>query len=144
MLERIYPKGNHQIPGFKFADVIQGVGQGLTPLTERRSGGHRVIPVKAHPCTQSRLVCIAKEMRESVFRVTMQRTKKHIIALVKDILRTVAMMEIHIQDGYTLRAAIQQILSRNRCIIEKTISAEHVPRRMMPRRTTQGEHSRLP
>ena len=38
MLERIYPKGNHQIPGFKFADVIQGVGQGLAPLTERRCG----------------------------------------------------------------------------------------------------------
>ena len=53
-------------------------------------------------------------------------------------------MEIHIQDGHPFRAAVEQILGRNRSIIEKTVSAEHVPRRMMSRRATQSKNSGFP
>ncbi len=83
-------------------------------------------------------------MGKGVLWVTVQRTEEHIIALIEYILRAVSVMEIHIQDGHPLRATIEQILGRNRSIIEKTVSAEHIPRRMMSRRATQGKNSGLP
>ena len=67
----------------------------------------------------------------------MDRQEQHVAAIIKNRLRPVAMVKIDIEHSDLSRPAIAQRLRGNRGIIQKTIPAEHILRRMVSRRTAE-------
>ena len=62
----------------------------------------------------------------------MEGTEQHIIAVIKNILSAIAMMEVYIQYSGALCTLIKQILRCNSSIIEKAVATKHINGSMMP------------
>ena len=65
----------------------------------------------------------------------MQRHIEHVRTRVEDVLRAVAVVKVDVQNCDAICAAVAQILRRDRRVVEKTIAAVQIARRVMARRT---------
>jgi|TARA_Y100000294_G_scaffold105998_1_gene98467 hypothetical protein len=58
-------------------------------------------------------------------------------------LGSIAVVEVHVQHGYSFSTVGQETLSRNGCVIQKAITTELVDRGVMAGRSAQAEGHRF-
>ena len=73
----------------------------------------------------------------------MQADEQHVGALVKNALRAVAVVVVHIEHGHACGAAIAQGLGRHRGVVQKAVAAHEVGAGMMTGRAAAAEHATL-
>ena len=78
---------------------------------------------------------------EGVFgaRVAMDAGEKHIRPVVKNGLRAVAVVVVHVQHRHSVHAGIAQVLRRQCGVVQEAIAAEKISPRMVARRAAKGE-----
>ena len=79
--------------------------------------------IEAFALARARLVLEAEKIGIGRFRLPMQRTEQHIVAVIENILRAIAVMEIHIENGNPRRTGIAKRLRGNRRIVQEAIAA---------------------
>ena len=69
----------------------------------------------------------------------MERTEQHVGTVVENILRAIAVMEIHIKNCHAGGTRIAESLRCYGRIVQEAITAIEIVMGMMPRRPAQGE-----
>src|ERR1019366_3072812 len=87
---------------------------------------------------------IPGEIRKGFQWIAMEGAVQNIRALVEDVLRAVAVMEIDVEDGHACAAVIAQVLRGDRRIMEKAMAAVQVGGRVVPRRGAEPKGAAPP
>ncbi|MNJ56608.1 hypothetical protein D3C77_521660 [compost metagenome] len=72
-------------------------------------------------------------------RVAMQGGEQHIGAIVENVLRAIAMVEVYVQHSHAFGALAQAALGSDGSVVEVAVAAHVFAGRMVPRRAAQGE-----
>ncbi|KAG1078218.1 hypothetical protein G6F40_016804 [Rhizopus arrhizus] len=92
----------------------------LKVTVDRRAALHGPIAVVALAGAASNLVGIAADERKQRFWLSVQRHGQHVVAVVEDLLRAVAMVHVDIQHGHAAKTLGQTLRgdrpARRRCV----------------------------
>src|SRR5690348_18494653 len=89
----------------------------------------------------TRLVGMAKKIGIFLLRIGMQGDRQHIVALVKDLLRAVAMVIVDIEDGDAPGAGVAERLGGNGRVVEEAIAAVEIGAGVMAGRPAERDDS---
>src|SRR5581483_11999830 len=67
----------------------------------------------------------------------------HVVAVVEDLLRAVAVVVVDVEDGHALRPGVAEGLGRDGGVVEEAVAAVEVAPGMVARRPAQGEGGAL-
>ena len=91
------------------------------------------------PVARAGFVGASEEVRKGKRGVAVQRREINIAALVKNVLRSVAVVKVNIQNGDFFRAVVAERLGGDGGVVEKAVSAEHVAGGVVSRRSAKRE-----
>ena len=141
--EGVDAERHHQRVGRIHLDAQASRFQRGEPAGRGAAGRQRQIDVVAEPGAAARFIGVAEIKRVFAARVGVDGGEQHVVALVKDALRAVAVVVVDIKDGDLAGAVVEQMLRGQGRVVEKTVAAKEIAARVMARRARQGERGAL-
>src|SRR5438105_8179168 len=139
-LEGVDAQRHDQRIGALLPHLGQRLQQRLAPALEAAAARQRQVQVAAEARAMAPLVGVAKVERILGDRVAVDRGGEHVVALVEDALRAVAMVVVDVDDRHARGARVAQGLCGEGRVVEKAVAAEEVGAGVVARRA--GERQR--
>ncbi|CAM2153272.1 hypothetical protein PT2222_20123 [Paraburkholderia tropica] len=99
----------------------------------------RIVQIEAFARAASGFIRVTEQIRIVEQRVGMQRGKQHVVAIVEDRLRAVAVVIVDVENRHAPCALREPVRGGERRVVEVAVAAHHVAARVMAGRAAQRE-----